>query len=113
MTYFQADERNCAIDYQQLRRDVSIRQVLQLFDWQPVMTNGSQLRGPCPIHGSTNPHSRSFSVNLEKNAYRCFGCNSQGNQLDLAAAMFGEELYQATLEVCWRLGVEPPRVSRK
>lgn len=112
MNQFQSQSRNVHIDYRQLRALVSIEQVLELINWQPSAIKGPQLRGPCPVHQSTHPHSRSFSVHLEKNVYRCFACDSQGNQLDLASALFQEELYQAALTLCARLGIPSPRVGR-
>jgi len=109
MTHFQPNTSRKLIDYQQLRRDVSLQQVLQLIDWKAVSQNGPQQRGPCPVHQSTNSHSRSFSVHLEKNVYQCFGCNSHGNQLDLAAAVLGLELYAVARELCHRLQIELPQ----
>ena len=111
MNQFQSQPINQRIDYRQLRELVSIEQVLEFINWQPSATKGPQLRGPCPVHQSTNPHSRSFSVNLEKNAYRCFSCDSQGNQLDLAAAIFGLDLHAAAIELCHRLQLNPPSTS--
>jgi DNA primase len=96
------------LDYGELRRRVGMREVLSLLQWQPVAARGPQLRGPCPLHPSSSPHSRSFSVHLEKGAFRCFGCGKQGNQLDLFAQTTGQPLYAAALELCRRLGVEPP-----
>ncbi|QEG36208.1 DNA primase [Bythopirellula goksoeyrii] len=85
-----------------------MRRILELMDWQEVTCHGDQLRGPCPIHKSSSERSRSFSVNLNKNAYHCFGCGSKGNQLDLASEYFGLSLYQAAREVCQRTGIEVP-----
>lgn len=96
------------IDFARLREEVSIEQVLELLGWTPVTRSGPQLRGPCPVHRSENDRSRSFSAHLEKNAYRCFGCGAEGNQLDLAAAAFDLPLYTAARELCRQLGVTPP-----
>ncbi len=100
------------IDYVALRQQVSIAQVLELVGWQPTARSGEQPRGPCPIHNSNSPRSRSFSVNLSKNIYHCFKCGSQGNQLDLAAELFELPLYQAAREVCHRLAIEVPSRER-
>jgi DNA primase len=100
-----------AIDYRALRERVTIVDVLQLLAWKPVSRQGAQLRGPCPVHRSERPTSRSFSVNTERQVFRCFkpGCAS-GNLLDLYAAVTRLPLYQAALELCERLAIEPPRV---
>ena len=100
------------IDFQELRRRISIRQVLELLEWNPVQgdwdrANG-QLRGPCPIHHGQNP--RSFSVNLDRNLFRCFKpcCDEKGNQLDLYAIATSQPLRQAAAELCQRLRIETP-----
>lgn len=100
-----------AIDFAELRRQVSISQVLELLRFQPAGRSGNQVRGPCPIHGSSSPKSRSFSANLEKNTYQCFAksCRSKGNQLDLYVATSGLPIYEAALELCEKLGIDVPR----
>jgi hypothetical protein len=103
------------IDYQALREEVGIGAVLELLGFHAVSRHGDQLRGPCPIHHSSNERSRSFSVNLAKNAYRCFSpsCGSQGNQIDLFAAAVKLPLLQAAHELCACLGIRPPRLERQ
>jgi hypothetical protein len=96
------------VDFAELRRRVSMAQVLELLDMDLPHRRGDQLRGACPIHESAAPRSRSFSVNLRKNAYHCFRCGSAGNQLDLWAAVTRQNLYQAALSLCERLHIEAP-----
>jgi hypothetical protein len=97
------------IDFAELRRQVTIQQVLELLAWHPVSRSGPQMRGPCPIHRSGGERSRSFAVNAAKNAFRCFKptCGSQGNQLDLYALATGLPILEAAYQLCDRLGVEP------
>ena len=71
------------IDFDVLRKEIRIDQVLDLLGFEPSSVSGDQLRGPCPVHGSSSDLSRSFSVNLTKGRYYCFKCNSKGNQLEL------------------------------
>jgi DNA primase len=106
----QLPKHNGPIDFARLRELVTMRQVLELLDWQHAARHGAQLRGPCPIHRSQNPQSRSLSVNIEKQVYRCFAmsCGSKGNQLDLFAAATDQPLYNAAVDLCERLGMEPP-----
>lgn len=94
--------RSFVIDYAELRREVSIAAVLELIGWMPVSRKGDQVRGPCPIHRSENTHSRSFSVNLKKNAFQCFGCGKKGNQLDLYMFVTSQTLYQAAKDLTTR-----------
>lgn len=108
MTQFESQRSSPLIDYLALREQVPMRRVLELIAWESVSTSGAQLRGPCPIHKSSSERSRSFSVNLTRNAYRCFGCDSKGNQLDLACEYFGLSLFQTAHELCKRLGIQLP-----
>ncbi|MCA9239583.1 MAG: hypothetical protein KDA37_05265 [Planctomycetales bacterium] len=106
----QPDQQSPLLDFAALRKEVTIGMVLELIEWRPVSRTGPQLRGPCPVHKSQTERSRSFSVNLERNVFQCFGagCEARGNQLDLAAAVFGLPLREAALELCASLGIEPP-----
>jgi DNA primase len=97
-----------AIDFAQLRNQVSMEQVLLLLNFVPTSRRGSCLRGPCPIHRSANPCSRSFWVDLSSHRYRCFRCGSSGRQLDLWAAIYGISAYTAAEDLCNRLGLPVP-----
>lgn len=96
------------VDFLAVRESVSMASVLALLNFSPNGVDGEQYRGPCPIHGSNSPGSRSFSVNLAKNAYRCFTCGSAGNQLDLWAKVRGLSLYDAAIDLCERSNVAVP-----
>jgi DNA primase len=99
------------IDYEALRRAISIEQVLNLLEFAPSERHGEQLRGPCPIHPTASTESRSFSVNLTKNAFRCFVCGQSGNQLDLWSKMCALPLYDASLKLCEQSNVPVPRLK--
>ena len=60
------------IDLRQVRREITIQQVLDLLEFVPTARSGFRLRGPCPIHGSRFARSRVFSVSLLYHRYRCF-----------------------------------------
>ena len=96
------------IDFAKLRTVVSIAEVLALLDFVPVKNAGKQLRGPCPLHGSENPKSLSFSVNLAKNTFQCFACKKAVNHLDLWAAAIRKPLFEAAIELCQRLNHDVP-----
>jgi DNA primase len=102
------------IDYRALRDQVPISSVLRLLNFKPSERRGDQLRGPCPIHGSSSPTSRSFSVNLRLNAFQCFGgsCGAHGNQMDLWAAAQRLPLYEASISLAERLGIDVPRLGQ-
>jgi hypothetical protein len=101
-------DRTAYLDYLQIRKEVSMLQVLELVGFKPTSTRGNQLRGPCPIHRSGKSSSRSFSVNIERGVFQCFGCGKRGNQLDLYAAVTGLQLYEAARDLCLRLGRKVP-----
>jgi DNA primase len=96
------------IDFDELRRCVTMEQVLRLLDFTPRRRFGSQLRGPCPIHHSSSERSRTFSVNLATGRYYCFKCGSFGHQLELWAAANQLNLYTASLDLCRRLAIDVP-----
>jgi DNA primase len=96
------------IDYAQLRRQVHLGQVLDLLDFVPTQHQENQVRGPCPVHGSHTPRSRSFAAHLGRHCWQCFVCGAGGNALDLWAAVTRLPLYQAALDLCRRLHLEVP-----
>lgn len=100
------------VDFQAVRTQVNMADVLRLLGFAPRVIDGDQLRGGCPIHGSTSPRSRSFSVHLAKNTFRCFKCGSEGNQLDLWAVATNQSLHDAAVDLCQRLDVTIPWLQR-
>lgn len=101
-----------AINFAELRQQVSITQVLDLLRW-PRPGSGKSLRGPCPIHGKQGEKDRSLAVDLTKNVYCCHHCGSSGNALDLWAASTSLPLLDAAWDVIERLDIEPPLLKRK
>ncbi len=67
------------IDFVLLRRQVPLAQVLELIGFRALTRVGAQLRGPCPVHGSKSPRSRSFAAHLTKQCWHCFRCGASGN----------------------------------
>jgi DNA primase len=96
------------IDYHELRRQITMREVLDLIGFQTSWRHGSQLRGPCPIPDCRSTSGRSFSVHLTRQVYHCFACQSHGNSLDLWVAVRGLSLHHAALDLCRILNLEPP-----
>jgi DNA primase len=95
------------IDYHELRRQITMREVLDLIGFQATWRHGPQLRGPCPIPGCRSTSGRSFSVHLTRQVYHCFACQSHGNSLDLWVAVRGLSLHHAALDLCQILNLEP------
>lgn len=96
------------IDFRQARSDVRLAEVLDLVGFAATRRHGEQVRGPCPVHRSRTPQSRSFAAHLGKHAWRCFGCGAGGNALDLWVAVTRQPLYAAVIDLYQRLGREVP-----
>ena len=75
------------IDFDLLRRQVPLAQVLDLVGFTAATRQGPQLRGPCPVHGSASPRSRSLAAHVHKQCWHCFRCGAGGNALDLYLAV--------------------------
>ncbi len=100
------------IDFNRLRREITMERVLEQLNFQPTSRSGNQLHGPCPVHGSASAGSRSLSVNLDSGRYYCHKCRSHGNQLELWAAVNRLPLYQAARDLCQVLGHDIPWIER-
>lgn len=96
------------LDYPAIRRQISIRQVLELLDHQPTTQSGHRWRGRCPLAAhSGHATLRHFAVDVEHHLFYCFACRRGGNQLDLWVAATNLPLHAATLDLCRRLDIEP------
>ena len=96
------------IHFAEVRARITLADVLDLLGFVPCESSGDQVRGPCLVHHSISPLSRSFSANLKRHIYRCLKCGSSGNQLDLYAAVTGLGVFEATVALCEQLHREIP-----
>lgn len=96
------------IDFNKLRTEITMEQVLALLQFEPTSRTGNQWYGPCPLHNSTSARSRPFSVNVAIGRYCCHHCRSRGNQLELWAAFTKLPLYQAAVDLCRLLARDVP-----
>ncbi len=96
------------INYHELRRQITMREILDLIGFQATWRQGPQLRGPCPISNCRDTSGKSFSVHLTRQIYHCFACRSKGNALDLWAAARDLSLHHAALDLCQVLNLDPP-----
>ena len=75
------------IDFKELRTRLDFAAVLEYYGVE-VKRKGEQHMGFCPLPGHNgNRNSPSFSANLGKGIFQCFGCGAKGNVLDFAALM--------------------------
>jgi DNA primase len=96
------------IDFRLARSRVRLLEVLELVGFAPCWRRGDQVRGPCPVHGSRAPRSRSFAAHLGKGVWYCFRCGAGGNVLDLWVAVTRQPLHAAVIDLYRRLGREMP-----
>jgi DNA primase len=77
------------IDFKALKQALQFDAVLRHYKVE-VKAKGSQHHGFCPLpNHNGKKNSPSFSANLEKGIFQCFGCGAHGNVLDFAVLMEG------------------------
>jgi DNA primase len=75
------------IDFKALRSKLNFEQVLRHYGVE-VKRKGNQHQGFCPLpNHQGKKNSPSFSANLERGIFQCFGCGAKGNVLEFAAMM--------------------------
>jgi transposase len=104
------------IDYAHLRSQFTFAQVLDSLNLRSTLRHSAgELRGPCPIHGSRSPRSRSLAINLDKDTFYCHArdCKAGGNALDFWTQYHGLPLYDAALKLAEDLGLELTRTEKR
>jgi DNA primase len=84
------------VNFRELRERLDFELVLRHYGVE-VKRRGNQHQGFCPLpdhQGKKN--SPSFSANLEKGIFQCFGCGAKGNILDFAGLMERAKLEDGT-----------------
>jgi hypothetical protein len=97
------------VDFAHLKKQLPLARVLdQLGLTARLKGNGPQRRGPCPLHRGDG-RGRTFSVNLDEHVFCCHAatCGKQGDVLDLWAALHGQSLREAALDLVRTFGLEP------
>ena len=100
------------VDFRAVQSLAPMVKVLELVGFVATSVSGDQLHGPCPVHQSQSPRSRSFSVNVAKGVCKCHKCGFAGNQLQLWARLKGLTVYEAAVDLCQRSGVQVPWIER-
>jgi len=83
-----------ALDFREARSRLQLAEVLDLLGFEASYRRGDQVRGPCPVHRSRTPASRSWAAHLGKNVWHCFRCGAGGNALDLWVAVTRQPLHR-------------------
>lgn len=100
------------VDFDQLRRRITMEQVLDLLGFKPCRRTDDQWYGHCPLHESKPAQRSCFSVNVAIGRYHCHRCHSQGHQIQLWAAATKLSLYHAAIDLCRALGQDIPWIHR-
>ena len=96
------------VDFDRLRTEVTMQQVLQLLGFEPTRCRGDQWYGRCPLRDCPPCRRSCFSVNVTIGRYYCHRCHRHGHQLELWAATTGLLLHPAAIDLCGELGREVP-----
>jgi hypothetical protein len=92
------DRKNNWVDFQTIKGAVTMEMVLDHYHIAGLKRVGQELKGACPIHAG-DKKSKTFSVNLAKNAFKCFSCEARGNVLDFVANKEGCSVRDAALKL--------------
>ena len=108
------------IDFKELRNQLDFRQILEHYDVEVGRTKGTQYTCFCPLPDHAgNRNSKSFSAELQRGIFNCFGCGSKGNLLDFAVLMDGgnpedgADLRATALKLCKAFGIPTDRKEPK
>jgi DNA primase len=78
------------IDFKALRQKLSFEQVLGFYRVEIKRKGQHQHQGFCPLPNHEGKRrSPSFSANLQRGIFHCFGCGAKGNLLEFACLMSG------------------------
>jgi DNA primase len=81
------------IDFRELRKQLPIEAVLKHYNVQ-LKISGQRATGFCPLPShprrETGKRTASFSVDLKRGLFNCFGCKAGGSVLDLAIRLEGK-----------------------
>jgi len=77
------------VNFKELRGKLKFDDVLRHYGVE-VKRKGEQHQGPCPLpNHKGRKDASSFSANLQRGIFKCFGCGAEGNQLEFAALLSG------------------------
>ena len=103
-----------AIDYRAVRRAIPLSRVLELLEFHPTRSRGSNRRGHCVLCSRAKPESSKrqtdtcFAADLSRDIWYCFGCRRGGDQLTLWSLATHKPLYAATKLLCQSTGLTIP-----
>lgn len=111
------------VDFKELRERLDFAAVLRHYGVE-LKAKGQQHQGLCPLPNhpkhTGKKRTSSFSANLTKGIWQCFGCGGKGNVIEFAALMEGfdpknkEDFRKAALALQDRFGIAttPPEDAK-
>ncbi len=107
------------VNFQELREKLEFTRALEEYRVQ-LNARGDQAIGFCPLPTHKGERrSSSFSVNLARGIFQCFGCKAKGNVLDFACRMEGfdpsdkAEFRKAALRISERFGITASQAKKE
>lgn len=76
--------------------------VVQRYSGIKLHQHGRELWGLCPLHAEKTP---SFTVNVEKNVFFCYGCGAGGSGVDFVMKLHGISFKEAAAMIEQDFGV--------
>lgn len=89
---------------EEVRRNNDIVQVIS--EYINLKRTGRNYQGLCPFHAEKTP---SFSVNVDKQLFHCFGCKAGGNIFNFLMKIENIEFYEAVELLANRAGIPLPQ----
>src|SRR6266849_256921 len=91
------------VNFAWIKASIPIEAVLRHCGTPPAFDEPAGLRGPCPIHGSRSPKSRSFAVKGQ--AWYCHSCKRGGDVVRLWGLLHHLPDYDAAIELAAVFGI--------
>ena len=98
------------LDLAAIKREISLKMVLDHVGWKCRVGKDGELRGQCPLHKSTNPKSRSFAV--KDDGFFCHGCKANGDQVRFWMLYFSVPFLVAVHQMCETFHVPEYQLAR-
>lgn len=86
------------LDLPAIKRDITLKMVLDHVGWKPRTTKDGEQRGSCPLHKSENKKSRSFAV--KDDGWFCHTCKDGGDQFRFWVLYYHVSFMQAVHAMC-------------
>lgn len=90
--------------FARIRQEVSIVSIIQ--NSVQLKRKGKDYLGLCPFHSENTP---SFTVNVDKRFYHCFGCAAHGDVIQFIASYESMPYKEAAIKIAKEQGIQIPQ----